>query len=339
MTPPAATRSVARTAPSRRVGVRHPRRISGPAAPARAATAAAIPAPGIVSPRQRPARPPAKSRRSPASKGARRSSQEAAGIALRAIGAVEGISASTALDRLIRGRAWIGLLAFSLIGIVAMQMVVLELNTRVGRTLARTATLQRENAQLGIEDSMYSAESRVAPLAAAAGMTLAPAGAVHFVQAVPADVSRAASTLSTAIQASASAQAGLTEGANATSGSVEAGGAPVSSEAGDASGSGETGARSGASGAGAASGSAEASEASGSDQASGASGASEAGGGSGSGTSNGAAASTQASSAASGSSASAAGEPANSSGAASAGAATTTAVGGSAAGLSPNAGG
>ncbi len=77
-----------------------------------------------------------------------------------------------------------------------MQMVVLKLNTNIGRTLTHEATLQRENAQLGIEDSMYSAETRVAPLAAAAGMTLAPPGSVHFVQAVPADISRAASALS-----------------------------------------------------------------------------------------------------------------------------------------------
>jgi type IV secretory pathway TrbL component len=119
--------------------------------------------------------------------------------------------AIAALDRLIHGRLWIGLLAFSLIGIVAMQLVVLKLNTGIGHTLTREATLQRENAQLGIEDSMYSAESRVAPLAAAAGMTLAPPGTVHFVQAVPTDVARAAATLATPIQPSASSKAGTTE--------------------------------------------------------------------------------------------------------------------------------
>ena len=97
------------------------------------------------------------------------------------------------MDRLIRGRLWIGLLAFALIGIVAMQLLVLKLNTGIGRTLGHVATLQRENAQLNIEDSMYSSENRVAPLATAAGMTLAPAGTVHFVTASMADISRAAS--------------------------------------------------------------------------------------------------------------------------------------------------
>jgi cell division protein FtsL len=146
--------------------------------------------------------------------------QGAPGIALRAIDAVEGISSSAVLDRLIRGRVWIGLLAFALIGIVAMQLLVLELNTGIGRTLARVATLQRENAQLGIEDSTYSAESRIAPLAASAGMTLAPVGTIHFVAASPADVSRAAAALSTTVQAPASGQsgsAGTTSGEAATS--------------------------------------------------------------------------------------------------------------------------
>ncbi|MGA7703603.1 MAG: hypothetical protein WB998_01785, partial [Solirubrobacteraceae bacterium] len=129
--------------------------------------------------------------------------------------------AGALLDRLIRGRLWIGLLAFSLIGIVAMQLVVLKLNTGIGRTLTREATLQRENAQLGIEDSMYSAETRIAPLAAAGGMTLAPPGSVHFVQAASADISRAASALAEPIQAHAeAASAESTEASEAPSSST-----------------------------------------------------------------------------------------------------------------------
>ncbi|MGA9285351.1 MAG: hypothetical protein WBV85_07900, partial [Solirubrobacteraceae bacterium] len=156
------------------------------------------------------------------------------------------------LDRLIRGRLWIGLLAFSLIGIVAMQMVVLKLNTDVGRTLTHEATLQRENAQLGIEDSMYSAETRVAPLAAGAGMTLAPPGSVHFVQAVQADISRAASALSQPIQPQAEATTAVSpeasEVSSASSTSETSSSTPTSDEAtagatttAESSGAGETG--------------------------------------------------------------------------------------------------
>jgi hypothetical protein len=152
------------------------------------------------------------------------------GIALRAAGALEGISGSALFDRLIRGRAWIGLLAFALIGMVAMQLLVLELNTGIGRTLTRVAQLQRENAQLDIENSTYSAENRVAPLAAASGMKLAPAGTVHFVAASPADVSRAATSLSAPIQAFGSGQSRSTEAASGESASPEAGGASASTQ-------------------------------------------------------------------------------------------------------------
>jgi cell division protein FtsL len=236
MTPPAtaaASRSLARTTSgSRRVAVRHPRRVSGPAGTVRAA-AVAIPAPGIALPRERPARPKAKPRRAPARKSTRRIGRQGTpGLALRAIGAFQTLSASAVLDRLIRGRIWIGLLAFSLIGIVAMQLVVLELNTGIGRTLAREATLQRENAQLGIEDSTYSAESRVAPLAASAGMTLAPPGTVHFVQAVPVDVSRAAAALSAPVQPTpASSQAESSEASGGSSSTESSGSASEGVEA------------------------------------------------------------------------------------------------------------
>lgn len=136
---------------------------------------------------------------------------------------------------MIHGRLWIGLLAFSLIGIVAMQMVVLKLNTNIGRTLTHEASLQRENAQLGIEDSMYSAETRVAPLAAGAGMTLAPPGSVHFVQAAQADISRAANVLSQPIQPHAEVTSAVSpeasEASSASSTSETSGSTPTSDEA------------------------------------------------------------------------------------------------------------
>lgn len=123
----------------------------------------------------------------------------------------ERMSSGLLLDRLIRGRLWIGLLAFALIGIVAMQLVVLKLNTGIGVKLQHEASLQRENAELGIENSVYSAESRIAPLAAATGMTFAPSGTVHFVTAAPDDFARAASALASAAQPSTSTQSEASE--------------------------------------------------------------------------------------------------------------------------------
>jgi hypothetical protein len=240
MTPPAAgaTGSLDRKAPSkpRRVSARNARRISGPARPtvraaagaSRSVAAVAMPAPGVALPRRRPTRTGAPSRR-PA-KGA---TAQNPGIALRTAGALERVSASALLDRLIRGRLWIGLLAFALIGIVAMQLVVLKLNTGIGGKLQREALLQRENAELGIENSVYSAENRIAPLAAATGMTFAPAGTVHFVMASPDDLSRAASALASAAQPSTSTQSqageAAAEEAGATSQSTTATGAAEAS--------------------------------------------------------------------------------------------------------------
>ncbi len=229
MTPPLAgtARSLDPQVPSSaRPTVRRPRRVSGPARSAdrrsppigRSTTvgaSVALPRPGIALPKQPPRRSNSPARR----RAAPRSTQNP-GIALRAVDAFERFDSSALLDRLIRGRVWIGLLAFALIGIVAMQLVVLELNTGVGRTLQREALLQRENAQLNIEDSVYSAEDRVAPLAAAAGMTFAPSGTVHFVTASDDDVARAAAALSSARQASSgghSETVGATVGETGTS--------------------------------------------------------------------------------------------------------------------------
>jgi hypothetical protein len=203
MTPPAVARtSSKRSAPgARRPAARPPRRLSGPGAAPRSgslAAAVAIPAPGIAPPHRRPSQPGSPARR-------RASADSRPGLALRGAGALAGVPSSAFLDRLVRGRLWIGLLAFALIGIVAMQLLVLKLNTGVGRTLGNVAALQRENAQLSIEDSVLSSESRVAPLAAADGMTLAAPGTVHFVTASNADISRAAAVLANAAQPSASA--------------------------------------------------------------------------------------------------------------------------------------
>lgn len=206
MTPPAsaaarpASRSASRgsNAGQRRTAVKHHRRVSGPAH----AASVALPLPGIALPKARPARPKAPSRGTRTRSGR---AVEAPGLALRARDGLRVLSASALLDRLLRGRIWIGLLAFALIGIVAMQLFVLELNTGVGRTLRREAQLQRANAQIGIEDSMASAGGRVEPLAAATGMTIAAPGSLHFVAANTADIGRAAAALGTAIHASASA--------------------------------------------------------------------------------------------------------------------------------------
>jgi hypothetical protein len=123
------------------------------------------------------------------------------------LAALRSVSQSALLDRLIRSRVWIGLLAFSLIGIVAMQLLVLRLNNDVGRLLARAATLQRQTTLTRIADSSTSSGQVVEPAAAASGMSVAAAGSLRFVSISPGDVARAARVLQQPIQAAPAPEA------------------------------------------------------------------------------------------------------------------------------------
>jgi hypothetical protein len=169
-----------------------------------AASAAAAPAihpRRTVGPRRAPAAPrrrsgPVQSGRNPA----------------RAVGIAEAVATHRLLDRLIRGRIWIGVIAFALIGIVTMQLGLLKLNAGIGRSLAREALLQRENATLSTENSEMAAGERVEAQAEHAGMELIPAGALHFLAAHPSsDASKAAAALSSAPSTQATSTTAQTE--------------------------------------------------------------------------------------------------------------------------------
>jgi hypothetical protein len=85
------------------------------------------------------------------------------------------------LDRLIRSRIWIAVIAFALIGIVAMQLWVLKLNGGIGRAIEHESLLTRENATLSATDAEMSAGDRVEQRAAGGeGMVMVPPGALRF---------------------------------------------------------------------------------------------------------------------------------------------------------------
>ncbi len=131
-----------------------------------------------------PRRTTTPARRSPrrAPQPARRPRRAAAPAArpLRAIELAEALTQHRLLDRLIRGRAWIGLLAFALIGIVAMQLWVLKLNAGIGRAVEHAGLLERQNTALSIANSEASSGDRVEQLAAAEGMVAAAPGTQRF---------------------------------------------------------------------------------------------------------------------------------------------------------------
>lgn len=212
MTPPAGSAAAAapavhrgRTAVPTRPSVapRKPRRISGPARPGA---------------RPGPARQPAVA--------PKRSSAAEHGLLPGVLAALNSLSRNPSLDRLIRGRSWIVLIAFALIGIVTLQLLVLRLNANIGRALVREAQLQRSNAALSIEGSELAAGERVESLTAKLGMELVPEGALRFLSINPSsDIARAAAALNKPVQ---TASTGSTEATGSTSGSGGEAGATTS---------------------------------------------------------------------------------------------------------------
>jgi len=122
------------------------------------------------------------------------------------------------IDRLIGGRAWIAVIAFALIGIVAMQLWVVKLGVGIGRALEHTQLLQQENSTLASEDSALSSAERIERLALAKGLVPASPAALHFdTLRGPLDARLAAAALAKPIQAP-------------TTSSTPAGGAATSTE-------------------------------------------------------------------------------------------------------------
>ncbi len=180
----------------------------------------------------RPRRVSGPAKRAVGRRPARRRAGGEAGIALGVLAALERLPRRVPLG----GRAWIGLVAFALIGIVTLQLGLLKANAGIGRALEHEALLQRENAALSIENSELAASGRVTSQAARLGMAFVPTGALRFLRARPgADPALGATWLS------ASAHPGGTAGA--ASGSSETTSPGASAER-SAAGSGATSASS-----------------------------------------------------------------------------------------------
>jgi cell division protein FtsL len=204
VTPPAAAASrAAAAAPARRAPARAPvRRAPAHRAPARWAP---------LGPRR--VSGPARTR--PTQRGV-----AAGGLLLQLLSLLERLAGHRLLERLIRGRLWIGIVAFALIGIVTVQLTLLKLNGGVGRALEHEALLQRENAALAIENSEVASAARVQARASQLGMVLAPTSRLRFLQARSrSDLGKAAGALASHTAAQASS---TEEGAATSAGSSSA---------------------------------------------------------------------------------------------------------------------
>jgi hypothetical protein len=148
-----ATRTVRRTATPRA-----PRRVSGPSggrsAAGRAATALAVALP----------RP------------------QVAPLGPRLVAFASTLPDRSIVDRMVRGRLWIGVLGFLLIGLVAMQVSLLKLNAGIGQAVERSSALERTNGELRAQVSQLEASERIQQNAAALGMVMPPAGQISYLR-------------------------------------------------------------------------------------------------------------------------------------------------------------
>jgi hypothetical protein len=146
-----------------------------------------------------------------------RSAPQYAGVVIGVIEALRRLSTHPMLDRLIRGRTWIAIVAFALIGIVTLQLGLLKLNAGIGHALRLEANLQRENAALSIENSELAAGDVVESSAGRLGMEVVPVGALRFLTARPggADSGHGAAALKAPL-ASASGAGSTPESSSAT---------------------------------------------------------------------------------------------------------------------------
>jgi hypothetical protein len=117
-------------------------------------------------------------------------------LVLRLAGAAHAVAEHRWLDRLIRGRMWIGIVGVGLIGIVFMQVSMLRLNAGIGRAVDQASTLERQNAALQASISQLSAGDRIEVAAGRLGLVAPAAGTARFLDARGVSARRAAARIS-----------------------------------------------------------------------------------------------------------------------------------------------
>jgi hypothetical protein len=161
-------------------GLPHARRISGPARPpARPAYATSPPGRAQT---QMHAHAPAYAPRLPA-RPPLRLVAGGARMAWRVAESALEASHSRTMDRLVRSRAWVVIVGVGLIGIVAMQVSLLKLNSGIGRAVDTVGTLERSNSSLQATISELSSGDRIQRLAGERGFAMPEPADVTYLSA------------------------------------------------------------------------------------------------------------------------------------------------------------
>ncbi len=99
------------------------------------------------------------------------------------------------LDRLVRGRAWIAIVATALLGIVAIQVALLRIGAQIGSETSAVNALTAKNETTQTELAVMEASHRLTHAAASLGMVYPAPGAVTYLQAYDGDAARAVRTM------------------------------------------------------------------------------------------------------------------------------------------------
>jgi hypothetical protein len=103
------------------------------------------------------------------------------------------------LDRLLRGRVWVIVLGFLLIGLVAINVSLLKLNAEAGRNADKVESLRIRNTQLRAKVSKLASAERLETAGRELGLGMPIAGRVRYLSVGPGDGRRAARALRSAV--------------------------------------------------------------------------------------------------------------------------------------------
>lgn len=129
---------------------------------------------------------------------------------------------ASVVGRLVASRAWIGLVAFLLFGVVFMQVHLLKLNAGISRAVETATTLEQQNDELRVSLSRMSSGTRIDGEAARLGMIRPEPGDVRYlrVRSSGRDAKLAARTITAPSATYAGATGTATSQSGATTGSA-----------------------------------------------------------------------------------------------------------------------
>jgi cell division protein FtsL len=89
------------------------------------------------------------------------------------------------VDRLLRGRLWVGCIGALLAGIVFLNVSLLQLNQDIARTGKQATALDRQNSRLRVRLATLDSTERIQKLAEARGMLMPAPGEYRYLRSRP----------------------------------------------------------------------------------------------------------------------------------------------------------